>query len=132
MITGCFVEPSAGFNDSRSDVMNEIKIALDVAGIPYTAANDGTIFYHSKYKEEIELIRDKVEEELSGGVLQKISGDISSSILVDELTSRNIKFHVEDHDSEQWVRWHPQNEEQKEEIHLAVVERTFKIKRNEY
>lgn len=126
---GCTDDDERGFQSSDKKYMEELKTVLKTSDIPYQEDKDGFIRYQSVHERSVNLIRKKVEKNISGGNAVKFEDKESREFLKGLLSARGMKYRVESREDGEWIRWYPVSESQRREIEMMVVERSFNLQR---
>ncbi len=107
--------------------MEELEAALGREGVPFRRDADGFIRYEGKKQEAVVRISSEVERDLYGGIAAKYEDKGSRDYLKSLLSSRGMKYRVEDRNDGEWIRWYPANDSQMEEIQVMVVRHNFEM-----
>jgi hypothetical protein len=125
----CSGEVENGLSDSRPEFMQEVKVALARANIPFREDAKGFIRYPSKYQAQVNQIRETLHKELSAGVVWTSEDQETRDYMKSLLASMGLKYVVEPRSDGEWIRWFPANEAQQREIGQKVAEYRFNLKR---
>ncbi len=126
---GCTDVGERGFKSSDSGVMEELEAELKKEGIPFHRDSDGFLTYNAQSEDIVRRLIAEVERKLNGGIAVKYDDKISRDFMKQLLTSKGLEFRIENRIDGEWIRWYPENEAQKNEIEMKVVEHYFAIQR---
>lgn len=107
--------------------MEELEAALGSEGVPFRRDADGFIRYEGKHQETVVRIRSEVERDLYGGIAAKYEDKESRDYLKSLLSSRGMKYRVENRNDGEWIRWYPTTDAQMEEIHMMLTKHSFEM-----
>ncbi len=121
-VAGCFGEGENGFRDSRPEVMQEVKLALETSKIPFRVDAEGFVRYSSREEAAVTRIKERLEKEMSGGISLQLEDQESRDYLKSLLASMGLKYWVQPRSDGEYILWHPQSKKQEEEVMLKVAE----------
>ena len=128
-VYGCTESGERGFKTSEPQFMSELEREMTEAGIPFSRGQDGFLRYDAENEDAVRNLRAEVERRLNGGTAVRYEDEGSRKFLKELLRSQGLEFRVESRDDGEWIRWYPENEAQKEEIEMKVVEHYFDTQR---
>jgi len=130
-ISGCPAGGETGFKSTDQELMKELRAALKDANIQFREDEDGIIRYSWEDSATADKIREKLDKELHSGVSVKYDDQEAMQYLRELLTSMKMKYRIEIRADGEWTRWYPQNEDQRKEIPMKVVEHIFELKKKQ-
>ena len=122
---GCADQGERGFRSSEPEFMTELKAALEASGIRFVEDPDGFIRYQSEDEAAVRRIRAEVDKAISGGVATRFEDEASREYLKQLLTEKGMQYRVETLENEEWIRWYPESDAQRDEVAMRVVQRRF-------
>ena len=105
--------------------MLELQRSLDDSGIPYTVDDEGYIRYSRKYEDDVKKIKKGIDEKRMSEAAVKFENRGSTEYFRSLLDERGIKYRTETREDGEWTYWHPEGEEQREELEMKVVSRAL-------
>jgi len=112
-----------GFKSSETELMQELKRALEGAGVPFREDPDGFIRYPDEYQGSFLKIRAAVEAEIMGGVAMRVDDRRLRDIMVELLSELGLKHRFETRKDGEWIRWYPESLQQQAAMDLKLAER---------
>ncbi len=128
LLIACGAEYNNGFNASDKEYMQKFLTHIKKSGIGFQEDQDGMLRYNSKDENTVsdihKLIKLKQSNKTSVQYDEPEAGRYFKSIL----DKNDIQYIEEIKDGNIWITWYPDNENQKKEIQMQVVQYMFDFK----
>ena len=128
LLIACSVEYNNGFNASDKEYMQKFLTHIKKSGIAFQEDQDGMLRYNAKDENTVsdihKLIKLKQSNKTSVQYDEPDAGQYFKSIL----DKNDIQYIEEIKDGSFWITWYPDNENQKKEIQIQVVQYMFEFK----
>lgn len=123
---GCGSNNEQGIRDSREDFMIEFKKALAESNISFTVDDEGYVRYSREDTEAIDQIKRQVDQRRAREVGSRFEDELSTKYFRSLLDRMKISYRTESREDGEWTYWHPESQQQQEEIEMKVVAHAFK------
>ncbi len=130
VLASCGSDFGRGFNSTDADQMMFFVGELDKSGIEYKKEEDGTIRYNSRDEARVKELLAKVNKRMSNVSAVKFEEIEATEYLKAVLSSKGYTFKETETKSGVMVTWYPENEEERNEIEMQVVQFVLDLKAN--
>ncbi len=131
VLLACSPDYGKGFHTSSKEYMRHFVSELEKNNISFIVESDGMVLYKAKDEDSVAKIHSKIKHKLTSSTAVKYEEVEARDYLKALLESKNIDYEEEHRDDGIWIKWYPESEEQKNKIHMSVVNHVFDIKSEE-
>ena len=128
LLLACSAEYNNGFNASDKEYMQIFLTHIKKSGIAFQVDQDGMLRYNSKDENTVSDIHKLIKLRQSKKTSVKYDDPVAGQYFKSILDKKDIQYIEQIKDGNIWITWYPDNENQKNEIQVQVIQYMFDFK----